>query len=82
VFSTALLFYTAVSLGLSWVTLSAWVLGNRYAYDRASNRRAADVERLEDGTVQAVDLSKRRLRRVAVGKRSPASAVAARALVH
>ena len=81
-FSTALLFYTAASLGLSWVTLSAWVLGNRYAYDRASERRAADVERLEDGSLRAGDLSKRRLRRVALGTRSPASAIAARALVH
>ena len=81
-FSTTFLFYAAVSLGLLWFALSAWVLGNRYLYDRASKRRAADVERLEDGTVQAVDLSKRRLRRVALGTRSPASAIAARALVN
>ena len=80
-FSTALLLYAAVSLGLAWVTLSAWVLGNRYVYDRASNRRRADVEGLETGTLRAVDLSKRRLRRVALGTRSPASAMAARALV-
>ena len=80
--STALLLYTAASLGLSWVTLSAWVLGNRYAYDRASERRAADVERLEDGSLRAGDLSKRRLRGVALGTRSPASSIAARALVH
>ena len=81
-FSTPLLFYTAVSLGLSWLTLSAWVLGNRHVYDRVSKRRAADVEALEDGTLHVVDMSKRRLRRIALGTRSSASGMAARALVH
>lgn len=82
VFSTTLLFYAAVSTGAGWVTLSAWVLGNRYVHDRVSHRRAADVERLEDGSLDAGDLSRRRLRRVALGTRSSASAIAARALVH
>ncbi len=80
-FPTLLLLVTAVSLGLCWITLSAWVLGSRYAHDRALLRRAGDVEGLESGKLQAGDLSRRRLRRVALGRRSPASVIAARALV-
>ena len=82
VFSTPTLLLLAAILATGWVTLSAWVLGNRYLHDRAAQRRASDVERLVDGTLQGADLSRRRLRRVALGTRSPASAIAARALVH
>jgi hypothetical protein len=81
VFSNEILFFAAASLGLCWFALSSWLLGSRYIYDRAVLLRARDVERLEAGSLQVRDLSPRRLRRIAVGPFSPASTIAACALV-
>jgi hypothetical protein len=76
-----ILFFAAASLALCWATLSSWVLGSRYVYDRTLLRRANQVEALEAGSLAVGDLSARRLRPIAVGPCSPASVIAARELV-
>jgi HEAT repeat protein len=81
VVSTAALLLAAGSLGACWLTLAAWVLGARYSHDRAVRLRDSDAVALASGSLPVGDLSKRRLRRIALGANTPAAAVAARALV-
>jgi HEAT repeat protein len=76
-----LLAVVASALGATWVVLGVWLLGERSLYDRGRARAELDTEALATRSVEARALSRRRLRRVALGPRSDAMVVAAWELV-
>jgi hypothetical protein len=71
----------AVALGVTWLSLGVWLLGERSSYDRAHRRTSRDADRLSSGRVDPRALSRRRLRRVALGPLRGAASVAAKELV-
>jgi HEAT repeat protein len=71
----------AVALGAIWFSLGAWLLGERSSHDRARRRADRDADALSSGTVNPRALSRRRLRRVALGPLRGAAGVAAAELV-
>jgi HEAT repeat protein len=80
VLSTAALLLAAGSLGACWLLLASGALAARYVHDRALRLRESDAEALCCGSLGPGDLSRRRLRRIALGPSTPAAAVAAPAL--
>jgi HEAT repeats len=67
-----------VAIGLS---LGLWVVGERSSYDRARRRADHDADALSSGLIDPRTLSRRRLRRVALGRLRGAASVAAAELV-
>ena len=71
----------AVALGATWLTLGLWLLGERSSYERVRRRTNHDADALSSGSTDPRGLSRRRLRRVALGRLRGAASVAAAELV-
>jgi HEAT repeat protein len=71
---------TAALAGI-WLLASAWVLVERTLYDNARTRAAGDADAIASGAVDVRTLSRRRLRRVALGPQSAAALAASAELV-
>jgi HEAT repeat protein len=76
-----LLAVMAAALGALWTLLALWVVADRTRYDRAQVRAATDLEGLTKGVAGAGTLSRRRLRRLALGTEGAAATLAAAELV-
>ena len=76
-----LLAVTAAALGALWTVLAFWVVADRTGYDLAQARAASDVEGLRTEVTGTGSLSRRRLRRLALGPEGTAAGLAAAELV-
>src|SRR5438874_681322 len=70
-----------VALVAVWLSLGLWVLGERSSYDRSRRHADHDADALSSGLIDPRKLSRRRLRRVALGRLRGAASVAAAELV-
>jgi hypothetical protein len=62
-----LLAVIALTAGVVWAMLALWLIGERTLYDAARQQVEHDSDALLGGTVDPRVLSRRRLRRIALG---------------